>query len=86
MANSAYSRLVVGFSHSLLREHDAISIWVLRGLMITNLFPGFRQQRIDVSGTSIHALIGGKGPPLLLLHGWPQSSLEWHHIASPLAN
>jgi haloacetate dehalogenase len=53
--------------------------------MITSLFPGFRQQRVDVSGTSIHALIGGKGPPLLLLHGWPQSSLEWHHIASRLA-
>jgi haloacetate dehalogenase len=53
--------------------------------MLAELFPGFRQQRVDVSGTSIHALIGGKGPPLLLLHGWPQSSLEWHHIASRLA-
>ena len=53
--------------------------------MLAKLFPGFRQQRIGVSGTSIHVLIGGKGPPLLLLHGWPQSSLEWHHIASRLA-
>ncbi len=52
-------------------------------------FPGFREQRIDVSidvpGVTIYAAIGGSGPPLLLLHGWPQSLLEWHHIAPLLA-
>jgi haloacetate dehalogenase len=53
--------------------------------MIADLFPGFRQQRIAVSGTSINTIVGGKGPPLLLLHGWPQNLLEWHHIASRLA-
>jgi haloacetate dehalogenase len=55
------------------------------GLMIAALFPGFRQQKITVSGASINAIVGGKGPPLLLLHGWPQNLLEWHHVASRLA-
>jgi haloacetate dehalogenase len=53
--------------------------------MIADLFPGFRQQKIAVSGTHINTIVGGKGPPLLLLHGWPQNLLEWHHIASRLA-
>lgn len=53
--------------------------------MIADLFPGFRQQRITTSGATINAVIGGKGPPLLLLHGWPQNLLEWHHIAARLA-
>lgn len=53
--------------------------------MLTRLFPGFRSQRIDVSGAAINTIIGGSGPPLLLLHGWPQNLLEWHHIAPRLA-
>jgi len=48
-------------------------------------FPGFREQRIDVPGATINAVIGGNGPPLLLLHGWPQTLLEWRHVAPRLA-
>jgi len=53
--------------------------------MLANLFPGFRSARIETSGVTIDAVIGGKGPPLLLLHGWPQNLHEWHHIAPRLA-
>lgn len=53
--------------------------------MLTHLFPGFRSQRIEVSGAVINTIIGGSGPPLLLLHGWPQNLLEWHRIAPRLA-
>jgi haloacetate dehalogenase len=49
------------------------------------MFEGFRSQRIATSGPAIHARIGGDGPPLLLLHGYPQSHVIWHRIAPALA-
>jgi haloacetate dehalogenase len=49
------------------------------------LFPGFRQMRIFTSGASIHAVVGGSGPPLLLLHGHPQTHVMWHKVAPRLA-
>jgi haloacetate dehalogenase len=48
-------------------------------------FPGFRPFRVDTSGTQINGVIGGNGPPLLLLQGWPQTHLEWRHVAPALA-
>jgi haloacetate dehalogenase len=53
--------------------------------MNTTHFPGFSSKIIKTSGTTINALIGGSGPPLLLIHGWPQTLLEWHLIAPQLA-
>lgn len=49
------------------------------------MFEGFRSQRIATSGPAIHARIGGEGPPLLLLHGYPQSHVIWNRIAPALA-
>jgi len=49
------------------------------------LFPGFRSQRIAASGASIRCVVGGSGPPLLLLHGYPQTHAMWHRIAPRLA-
>lgn len=49
------------------------------------LFPGFEARRIQTSGAIIHVVRGGSGPPLLLLHGYPQTHIEWHKIASRLA-
>lgn len=46
---------------------------------------GFNVHRIDAAGTSIHAAVGGSGPPLLLLHGHPQTHVTWHKIAPRLA-
>jgi len=48
-------------------------------------FPGFTTQRIETSGTQIHCVIGGSGPPLLLLHGYPQTHVIWHRVAPALA-
>jgi haloacetate dehalogenase len=49
------------------------------------LFPGFVTQKIKTSGATIHAVRGGSGPPLLLLHGYPQTHVMWHKIAPRLA-
>ncbi|KTT27782.1 alpha/beta fold hydrolase [Pseudacidovorax intermedius] len=53
---------------------------------MTPLFPGFEERRVDVGdGIEIAATIGGSGPPLLLLHGHPQTRAIWHKVAPRLA-
>ena len=49
------------------------------------MFEGFATSRVDAGGVEIHVRRGGKGPPLLLLHGYPETHAMWHRIASPLA-
>jgi len=50
------------------------------------LFPGFESRRVTVeAGIDIAAVIGGAGPPLLLLHGYPQTHAIWHRVATMLA-
>jgi haloacetate dehalogenase len=46
---------------------------------------GFRNERIKTSGAEINAVIGGSGPPVLMLHGAPQSLITWRLIAADLA-
>ena len=52
---------------------------------MTDFFPGFEQRRIATSGAEINLMTGGRGPPLLLLHGYPQTHLVWRKIAPRLA-
>lgn len=49
------------------------------------LFPGFRQSFIQTSGATINTLVGGGGPPLLLIHGHPETHITWHKVATQLA-
>jgi len=49
------------------------------------MFEGFATRTIKTGATTIHARIGGSGPPLLLLHGYPQSHVMWHLVAPLLA-
>ncbi len=48
-------------------------------------FPSFTAFRIATSGASINGVIGGSGPPVLLLQGWPQTHIEWRLVAPQLA-
>ena len=50
-----------------------------------SLFPGFESRRIRASGATINLKVGGDGPPLLLLHGYPQTHAMWHKVAPALA-
>jgi haloacetate dehalogenase len=49
------------------------------------MFEGFEIRDIATAETTIHVRTGGAGPPLLLLHGYPQSHVMWHRVAPALA-
>jgi len=46
------------------------------------LFPaGFKNERVKTTGAEINVLVGGSGPPVLFMHGAPQSLCTWHLVA-----
>ncbi|MFO1091661.1 MAG: alpha/beta hydrolase [Hyphomicrobiales bacterium] len=49
-----------------------------------SLFPGFEPRMVRSGDVEIFAMTGGSGPPLLLLHGYPQTHAMWHKVAPAL--
>jgi hypothetical protein len=45
----------------------------------------FATETIEANGVSINVCRGGAGPPVLLLHGYPQTHVMWHRVAPVLA-
>jgi haloacetate dehalogenase len=52
---------------------------------LATVFEGFETRELATDRGLIHARVGGDGPPLLLLHGYPQTHLMWHAAAPRLA-
>jgi haloacetate dehalogenase len=53
---------------------------------LPDLYPGFAERRIETApGVEIFARVGGSGPALLLLHGYPETHVCWHRVAPELA-
>ena len=52
---------------------------------MNGLFEGFARRRVATGETEINLVIGGQGPPVLLLHGYPQTHVMWHKVAPALA-
>jgi haloacetate dehalogenase len=50
------------------------------------MFEGFEHKIVSVEGTDIACDVGGSGPPVLLLHGFPQSRAMWARVAPQLAS
>ncbi len=51
----------------------------------SDLFAGFRAVHVPTPDGPVFARIGGAGPPLLLLHGYPETHAMWHRVAPDLA-
>ncbi len=49
------------------------------------MFEGFAERRVTTTGAEIYCRTAGDGPPLLLLHGYPQTHVLWRLVAGPLA-
>jgi len=47
--------------------------------------PGVEHRRVRAGDVELHVTEAGDGPPLLLLHGWPQHFYVWRHVIAPLA-
>src|SRR5262245_6262591 len=45
----------------------------------------FTSRYVNANGVHLHTVIGGKGPPLLLVHGWPQTWYQWRLVMPALA-
>ena len=69
-----------GFSRTLYAQGSAAT-----PSDMTRFFPGFKSFRVKTTGAEIKAVIGGSGPPVLLLHGAPQSHITWRMVAPKLA-
>jgi haloacetate dehalogenase len=52
---------------------------------MADFYPGFERRRITTSGADINLVTGGSGPPLLLLHGYPETHAMWRKVAPRLA-
>ena len=59
--------------------------YLMEPFMDDSLFPGFRRFSIETDSATIAGVVGGSGPPLLLLHGHPQTHAIWHKVAPALA-
>ena len=53
---------------------------------LADLFPGYASEWINTQSGRIFARVGGKGPPLLLLHGFSETHVMWHRVAPQLAD
>jgi haloacetate dehalogenase len=51
----------------------------------SRFFPAFKSWTVKTSGATINGVIGGQGPPVLLLHGAPQTHISWRLVAPRLA-
>jgi haloacetate dehalogenase len=52
---------------------------------VSALLAGFQERTIRTSGAAIHLEWAGEGPPVLMLHGYPETHVMWHKVAPQLA-
>ncbi len=50
-----------------------------------SVLSGFTRDSASVNGTQLSFVVGGEGPPVVLLHGWPQTFYAWRRVMTPLA-
>jgi haloacetate dehalogenase len=76
---------MASFPATAARAEDVLTPLVADPQATPDFFPGFKHVSTKTSGATIHSVVGGSGPPLLLLHGYPQTHIEWRNVAPELA-
>src|SRR3954468_17686913 len=73
------------WSASMQNPAHAQSLLETDTRVTTGVPAGFESKFADVNGVRIHYVIGGRGPALVLLHGWPETWYEWRPMLPLLA-
>ncbi len=79
------------FRHAVLRALlllaiDSVAIQLgMAPASAADFGPGFRTQSVAVDGGTVSVTVGGSGPPVLLIHGYAETSLMWKPLAKVLA-
>ena len=76
---------VIASSRNLLPRTELVLDQADQSLAAAEFFPGFKQVTKKTSGATIHFVTAGNGPPLLLLHGYPDTHVMWRKVAPQLA-
>ena len=79
--------VVAPFAHPVMAQapdKPTLTIDVSDTALVSTL-PGFTNGNAVVGGVSLHFVAGGKGPPLLLLAGWPETWWAYHKVMPELA-
>lgn len=68
----------------------ALSLLLLAGAQCaaiadTGAFPGFRTQMVPANGVELYTRVGGKGPAVVLIHGFGDTGDMWAPLAADLA-
>ena len=66
---------------SLARRDGAAQQATAGAPPVEQFFPGFTRSQVQTTGAMINVVKGGDGPPLLLLHGAPQTHITWRAVA-----
>jgi haloacetate dehalogenase len=82
MAAFSLAAARLSFARSALRRSNSDD---LQQANAQSFFPGFTDEMVETSGTTIRVLRKGSGRPLLLLHGYPETHLMWRKVAPKLA-
>jgi haloacetate dehalogenase len=69
----------------VLARAERLSQQTDRNAAASQFFPGFKQLTKKTSGATINFVMAGSGPPLLLLHGYPETHIMWRKVAPQLA-
>src|SRR5579862_5933522 len=74
-----------GLVGPLLRCALLCGTWLALSAGAAGFGPGFAVKTVPIEGATLHVTVGGNGPPLLLLHGYAETSLMWKPLAVKLA-
>ena len=82
---AALSIGAIASASNVLPPMEKVFVQSNRSPSAVDFFPGFTQHTAKTSGATINFVTAGSGPPVLMLHGYPQTHIMWRKVAPQLA-